>query len=41
MSTAMKDECVGERIFNLMRDRGVTDKELEKHLGIAKGMVSH
>ena len=41
MSTTMKDEGVGERIFNLMRDRGVTDKELEEHLGIGKGMVSH
>ena len=41
MFTAMKDEGVGERIFNLMRERGVTDKELEKHLGIGKGMVSY
>ncbi len=41
MSKTKKDEGIAERIFNLMKDRGVTDKELEEHLGIGKGMVSH
>ena len=27
--------------FLVMRDRGVTDKELKKHLGIGKRMVLH
>ena len=41
MSTTMKDEGVRERIFDLMKGRGVTDRELEEHLGLGKGMVAH